>query len=176
MKKGKNLLLLMICAVVFLTFAVGSSSGASTSSNSDGDSTGDTHELKTYKVGEDIYITNNKGKYRVKITSVEETNYRNTYADSKPKKVVIIKWEYENISIDDDLSVDEIFNFKLYDNNNNKLETYPGDRKYGDSVSKGRKSNASCAFGLNSDEKYIELEYYDNFLNSKPDCKVILEW
>ena len=73
MKKLYSMLLLILCGGLFFTFALGSGSGASTSSSSDGTSSSTNQELKTYKLNEDIYITNSLGKYRVKFTSVTET-------------------------------------------------------------------------------------------------------
>ena len=66
--------------------------------------------------------------------------------------------------------------FKLYDKENNQLETYPVSTKYPSTISKGRKTTASVAYALNSDSNYIELEYYDNMFNSKANCKVVFEW
>ncbi len=176
MKKFKNVLLLVICAVLFFTFAVGSSSGASTSGDSGGSSGSKNNKLETYKLNEDIYITNNLGKYRVKFTSVTETSDRNQFAEQQADRVVIVEWEYENLTIEEDLYISEM-NFNLYDKDNNKLETYPaGDTKYGGAVGQGRKTVSSAAFALNNPNNYIELELYDNVWNSKPDCKVYLEW
>ena len=124
----------------------------------------------------DIYITNNAGKYRVKFTNIEETTYRNQFHDGQADRVVILTWEYENLSIEDDLLVSDMLNFKLYDKDNNKLDTYPASVQYGGNVGKGRKTVSSEAFALNSQDNYIELEYYDNPFNSKPDCKIIIEW
>ena len=177
MKKFKSVLLLLICGAFFLTFALGSSSNSSTSNESGGTSGSTNNKLSTYKMNEDIYITNNSGKYRVKFTNVKETSDRNQFSDTKADRVVIIEWEYENLTIEDDLLVSDMLNFKLYDKDNNKLETYPtGDTKYGGSVGKGRKTVSSEAYALNNSNNYIELEFYDNTWNSKPDCKVLLEW
>ena len=175
MSKKKYLLCMLLCGVAFLTFAVGSGSNSSSSGDSGGTS-GEKAELKTYKVGEDFYITNNSGKYRVKFNSIKETDERNQFSDTKADRVVIIEWEYENLTMEEDLLVSDTLNFKLYDKDNNKLETYPASTKYGGNVGKGRKTVSSEAYALNNENNYIELEYYDNFLNSKPDCKVIFEW
>ena len=176
MKKVVSIVLLLICGGIFLTAAIGSSSNASTSSDSGGTQS-TTSELTTYKINEDIYITNNTGKYRVKFISVTETSDRNQFSDKRADRVVIIEWEYENISCAEDLYISDMLNFKLYDKDNNKLETYPaGSTKYGGSVGQGRKAVSSEAFALNNSNNYIELEFYDNTWNSKPDCKVILEW
>ena len=67
-------------------------------------------------------------------------------------------------------------NFKLYYKENEAMETYPANVKMAQSVGTGRKASGEEGYALNSDENYIELEYYDNMFNSKADCKVILEW
>ena len=175
MKKTKNLLLLVLCGIVFLSFAVGSGSTVE-SSNESGGTESEKKELKTYKINEDIVVTKDEGKYRIRITNVEETTRRNQFSDIQAQKVVLISYEYENMTMENDLSVSEL-GFKLYDKDNNKLETYPDiNQKYGGSVSKGRKTSSVDAYALNNDNNYIELEYYDNMFNSKPDFKVILEW
>ena len=175
MKKLKNLFLLLLCSIMFLVFAVGSSSSnVTTSTNSDGTASS-TNDLANYKLNDDIYVTNNTGKYRMKFTNISETTERNEFSDTQANRVVVIEYEYENISKEDDLSVSE-FNFKLYDKENNQLETYPITTKYGTSISKGRKTTASVAYALNSDSNYIELEYYDNMFNDKANCKIVFEW
>ena len=175
MRKLKNLFLLLLCSIMFLVFAVGSSSSnVTTSTNSDGTQSS-THDLAAYKLNDDIYVTNNSGKYRVKFTNIYETSSRNQFSDKQANRVVIIEYEYENISLNDDLYISEL-SFKLYDKENNQLETYPADTKYPSNISKGRKTTASVAFALNSNNNYIELEFYDNMFNSKANCKVIFEW
>ncbi|MBR2240265.1 MAG: DUF5067 domain-containing protein [Clostridia bacterium] len=174
MKKLKNLFLLLLCSIMFLVFAVGSGSNVTTSTDSNGTQSS-TNNLATYKLNDDIYVTNNSGKYRIKFTKISETSYRNPYSDKQANKVVLIEYEYENISQEDDLYISE-FDFKLYDKENNQLETYPADTKYASNVSKGRKTTASVAYALNSDSNYIELEFYDNMFNSKANCKVVFEW
>lgn len=161
-RKITNSMLLILVGIMFMVFAVGSGTNVSTNAS-------------TYKLNDDITVKTNSGDYRVKFTKIYETTYRNDFADQRADRVVIIEFEYENISKEDDLSISD-FNFKLYDKENNKLETYPADYKSGGSVGKGRKTTASAAYALNSNSNYIELEFYDNMFNSKPDCKVILEW
>lgn len=171
-KKMTNCLLLILVSIMFLVFAVGSGSDVTTS-NSGG--TASTADLTTYKLNDDIYVKSDSGEYRVKFTKIYETNERNEFSEKTANRVIIIEYEYENISKENDLFISEM-NFKLYDKDNNQLETYPASTKYGDSVSKGRKTTASEAFALNSDSNYIELEFYDNYFNNKPDCKVAFEW
>lgn len=176
MKKLKNILLLLLCGAVFLFFAAGSSSDVTTTSIDDGNGNTKSQSLSSYKLNDDIFINKSTGKYRVKFTKLYESSYRNQFSDKKADRVIIIEYEYENISLDADLNVSDSFNFKLYDKDSNKLETYPADTKYGGDVSQGRKTTASAAYALNNDNNYIELEFYDNIFNSKPDCKVVFEW
>ena len=171
-KKIINCLLLILVGISFLVFAVGSGTNVTTSTSG---GSGSTADLATYKLNDDIYVKGSTGEYRVKFTNIYETKDRNEFSDKTAKKVIIIEYEYENISQEDDLYVDEM-HFKLYDKENNQLETYPVSTKYGSSVSKGRKATASEAYALNSDNNYIELEFYDNMFNNKPDCKVVFEW
>lgn len=179
MKKSKikSLLLLLLCGIVYLTFAVGSSSSNTTTTSSPGTTTqSKTSEISKYKLNEDIYITNSKGKYRLKFTNVSETSDRNEFSDTVADRVIIIEYEYENISQEGDLFISSS-EFNLYDKDNNKMETYPATgTKYPTNVGTGRKTTASLAFALNNSSNYIELDYYDNMFNNKPDCRVILEW
>lgn len=165
-KKIVNFLFLILVGISFLVFAVGSGNNVTTNSNGKTDN---------YKLNDDITVKSSSGEYRVKFTNIYETSDRNQFYDKQANKVVIIEYEYENISKESDLNVSEM-NFKLYDKDNNLLETYPADTKYGSGVSKGRKTTASVAYALNNDTNYIELEFYDNMFNSKPDFKVIFEW
>ena len=177
MKKSriKNLLLLLLCGVVYFTFAVGSGTDVTTTSK-DSNAQSKTSEIAKYKLNEDIYITNSTGKYRLKFTDVTETNYRNEYYDQTANRVAIISYEYENLTLPDNLYISSL-DFRLYDQENNFLETYPAvDTKSPSSIGTGRKTTASEAFALNNDNNYIELDYYDNMFNSKADCRVILEW
>jgi len=132
-------------------------------------------EKKTYGLNEDVYIKNDDGEYRLKITGVSETSERNEFSDKQADRVIIISYEYENISLSYDLYVGD-YDFNAYDADNNKLETYPADTKYAGSVGPGRKTTASMAFALNNATNYVELEYYDNIFYSSSDCIFKLEW
>lgn len=172
-QKIKNLFLLLLCGFMFLTFAVGSGEDVSTTSSTT--TTSQTSEVTKYKLNEDIYIKTNTGEYRVKFTNVTETADRNQFWEEQADRVIVIEYEYENISQPSDLLVSSL-NFKLYDKDNNILETYPADTKYGGSVGTGRKAVASEGYALNNENNYVELDFYGNMFNSKADCRVILEW
>lgn len=178
MKKLISAIFSIVIVCTFAFFAIASSSDAETSSNGAGDSnsSSSTAQMPTYKIGESVTVKNSTGEYTVKITGVKETSDRNEFSDVVAKKVILISYEYENVSYQNDLSVSD-FNMKAYDKENNLLESYPAtEQKYGSSVGIGRKSNGVIAYALNSDSNYVEIEYYDNMFNSKADCKFVLEW
>ena len=167
-------ILFSICLILSIFILTGCDSGATTSGESSGESK--TKELATYKVNEDIFIKTDDGEYRLKITGIKETKKRNEYDDTECDRSFIISYEYENISLEDDLYISSM-DFKAYDKDNNSLETYEAiDYKSTDSVSTGRKSSGEMVWALNNDNNYIELEFYNNMWDSSPDCKIILEW
>lgn len=169
--------LFVLCSFVFM--ALGSGTNAETSSGGSNDSSGgssSTSEIPVYSMGENVSLKTSTGEYTVKITSVTETKDRNQFSDVKANKVILIAYEYENVSYTDDLSVSEM-NMKVYDKDSNLLETYPStEEKYGSSVGTGRKSNGVIAYALNNDSNYIEIDFYDNMFNSKADCRFKIEW
>ena len=135
-----------------------------------------TKEITTLKLNEDAFVKNSEGEIRIKFLSVKETSDRNQFSDIKADRVVIIEYEYENKTREEDVFISGM-DFKVYDKDNNALETYPaGETKYPTSISTGRKTTASEAFALNNDNNYLELEFYDNLFASKADAKFILEW
>ncbi len=172
-------LLNFVLVVVVLLGMTGCDSDVTTSNKPSGNSNTTSKEeesKKVYNLNEDVYLKNSSGEeYRLKITSVSETNDRNEFSDVIANRVVLISYEYENISMEDDLNISS-FNFKVYDKDNNSLETYPVSVTYSDSVGKGRKTSGSVAYALNNDSNYLELEYYDNIFYSKSDCIFKLEW
>lgn len=172
----KNFLMSIICFGMIFSLS-GCDSNVDTS-NVPSENTNESNVVdtkKSYGLNEDVYIKSDSGEYRLRITGITETSERNEYSDKVAARVIIISYEYENISLSDDLSVDE-WNFSVYDKGNNKMETYPVDTKYGSSVGKGRKADATVAYALNNDSNYIEIEYYDNMFNSSSDCIFKLAW
>mgnify|MGYP003758233931 CR=1 FL=1 len=145
------------------------------SENTTTDGENKTQEITTLKLNEDAFISNEEGEIRLKILSVKETTERNQFSDKQADRVVIIEYEYENKSREDDVFISDI-DFQAYDKANFALETYPISVKHPSKISTGRKTTGSMAFALNNDENYIELEFYDNIFSSKADVKFILEW
>lgn len=173
MKKKSFYLILIILLLLTL---IGCESDVITSDSSHSSSSSvDSSQKKYYGINQDVFVTNSSGEYRLRITGIKETKERNEFSDKLANKVVVISYEYENISMTSDLSIFE-WNFKVYDSDSNILETYPVDTKYSASVGTGRKATASMAYALNNKNNYIELEFYDNMFNSSSDCIFKLEW
>lgn len=165
-----------IIAAILLSFALFlCSCGSGAEVGDTQTTTGESNpEKKAFKIGEEMFVKSDSGEYKLVITGVEETMERNQFADKTPNRVILISYSYENISYSSDLFVSDM-NFKAYDKDNNAMDTYPVSVDYPDSISAGRKATGQMAYGLNSEENYVELEYYDNmFLDA--DCKIILEW
>ncbi len=162
-------LLVFFLSVCIIGIMCGCTSASKTDSNQAAT------EPTTYAIGDEIIIKNDSGEYKLIITGVEETDARNEYADTTPERVIIVSYAYENVSHDSDLYIGDM-NFKAYDKDNNSMDTYPlSTVEYPDAISTGRKTSAQFAYGLNSPDNYVELEFYDNmFLDS--DCKIVLEW
>lgn len=132
--------------------------------------------LKQFKLGETLTATTSDGTYNITFTSVTETSERNRFSEKRADRVIVVEYEYENVSLEKDLYISQN-DFKLYDSNNTLLETYPaGVRKHPDYISKGRKTTANAVFALNDSTNHVELEYYINMFDSKPAGVIILEW
>lgn len=181
MKKFLSLIMAVVVLCSFAFMALGSGSDAKTSSNGTDADTGtsnssNTSEIPVYGIGESVSLKTSTGEYTVKITSVKESSERNQFSGVQADKVILIAYEYENVSYTNDLSVSTL-NMKVYDKDSNLLESYPAtEQKYGSTVGTGRKSNGVAAYALNNENNYIEIDFYDNIINSKADCRFKIEW
>lgn len=179
MKKLLSLIMAVVVVCSFAFMALGSGSDAETSSNGTEENSSNSagkSDIPVYGVGESVTVKTSSGEYTVKITNVKETLSRNEFSDVKADRVILIAYDYENISYENDLSVSDI-NMKVYDKDSNLLESYPAtEGKYGSSVGTGRKSSGVAAYALNNENNYIEIDFYDNMFNSKADCRFKIEW
>lgn len=133
---------------------------------------------KVYSGGELVTAHTNRGDYSFRVTKIRETKERNQFADEKPKRVIIIEYEYENISFDTDVVISYLY-LRAYDKDGNSLTVYPDtSTKAALNISQGKKATASVAYGLDSDENNITLDLYDisyeNF--TKPEFVFNLTW
>ena len=146
-----------------------------TSNNSAEEDKESKKEPKKYGLNEPVIITTSEGSYKLTLTGVIETSERNQFSDKQANRVILISYEYENIDSEENVYIFDS-HFKIYDNENNSLETYPISEKAGESVSIGRKTSASMAYALNSSTNHIEVEHYSNMFNSKYDCIFDIKW
>ena len=179
MKKKVYSVLSILLVFVFMFMAAASSSDAETESKGDDKesaSQAQKEEMPAYKLGEKVTIKTSTGEYWVRFSSVKETKDRNEFSDTKADRVILISYDFENVSYEDDLFISSM-DMKLYDKDNNALETYPSTlANEAPAVSNGRKGSGVLAYALNNENNYVELEYYSNMFNSSADCKFVLEW
>lgn len=139
-------------------------------------------ESKALKMNE-VYIHKDVyGEVRLKFLSATETEDRVEGSELNPNRVVILEYEYENVSRETDYNIDQS-NFKLFDKANEPLKRYYfWGLKSAKSIPAGSKNIAEQAYGLDHKDNYVELEFYDDAYtakedaNAKNDAKFILEW
>lgn len=133
-------------------------------------------ERLTYSSGETAVIETSAGNFSISFLNVRETSRRNSYAVSSPPKVVLFDLQYENISLERELTITEQ-NFKLYDAEGRRLSSYPDEKThYAKSVNKGECGSAVYAYGFDSTENQIFIEFYNSTLDEKPACVFSLQW
>mgnify|MGYP002519188623 CR=1 FL=1 len=150
--------------------------------NSDSSQTGNSDtsnsSKKNYKLGDTADISATYGNYRLTFTEVVESDKRNEYADTQPERIVIIKYQYENVDFTQDITISYLY-FRAYDSEGNLLDTYPSTEiEYPNTISAGGKKTASVAYALNDDTNYIKLQFYnvDYSDMSHAECTFELEW
>lgn len=112
--------------------------------------TKETEKVKFYSVGDEVKV----GDATYKLNSVELTDERNEFDDTKPEKVVKIQYTMQNDS-KEDLPVG--MDLSVYNADDTKAETYPNDNTMG-SVAAGKKMEVTQHYGLN-DSGEIELQF-----------------
>ena len=190
-KKKKTGCLISIISVIalitiILVIAISGSDDGTTTTGDDGTGTTSSGDkiiteddsTKTYSIGDTVTVHTNRGDYSLKFTRVRETSERNEFADENPQRVVILEYEYSNISFDSDVVVSYLY-FRPYDKDGNALSQYPDTSvKYTTNISQGKTATASVAYGLNSSDNVITLDFYDITLQSpqKSECTFNLTW
>lgn len=135
----------------------------------------------TYAVGQKVTLPAKNGSFTLTVTSVEETDNRNEFTDKQPKHVILIKYQYENIDVDQDINLSTL-SLKAYDSDGNLLDTYPAaESELSQTISAGGKTSACVAYGVDSDSKYIKLQYYNWYTGdlddySRASCTFELTW
>ncbi len=181
--KLKTLLALLLVAVISLSVvACDIDTDTTNVPNSDSSQTGNSDtsnsSKKNYKLGDTADISATYGNYRLTFTEVVESDKRNEYADTQPERIVIVKYQYENVDCTQDITISYLY-FRAYDSEGNLLDTYPSTEiEYPNTISAGGKKTASVAYALNDDTNYIKLQFYnvDYSDMSHAECTFELEW
>ena len=107
-------------------------------------------EIPQLNMGDEIILDHyDGGKYSVTFKKVSKTDKRNEFASTKIKDVIILDYKFENYSVNENILVSEGIDFKVYDDKNNVLTTYPimQSIKYPTPSSPGIISSGSIALG-----------------------------
>lgn len=137
-----------------------------------------TSDNDNYSTGNEVVVSLEQGDYRLTITGVREATKRNEYTDIAADRVIIIDYEYENISSETDVVISFAY-FRAYDDSGNSLELYPStETKSSLNISAGKKHSASIAYALNNGNNKITLDFYEIFLTemSQPWHTFNLTW
>ncbi len=147
-----------------------------------GTNTAKVKEKLHYSAGDTVTVQTDHGEYAFTIKGVSETSERNQYADSDPDRVVLIDYEYENISYAveyDNYYNDKLYmgsnDFEFYDADGHSMDEYPISYEYPHSITPGHKTSGQMALGLNNDTNYIEMEL-DDYGYKGPGIVIDLDW
>lgn len=97
-------------------------------------------EIKYYKLGETVKV----GDVEYTLKSVEKTDERNEFEDSKPANVIKVIYHVKNDG-KQDLPIGA--DLDAYGPDNNKLKTYPISNTTVDSIAPGKESDVTTGFG-----------------------------
>lgn len=97
-------------------------------------------EIKYYKLGETVKV----GDVEYTLKSVEKTDERNEFEDSKPVNVIKVVYHVKNDG-KQDLPIGA--DLDAYGPDNNKLKTYPISNTTVDSIAPGKESDVTTGFG-----------------------------
>lgn len=157
-------------AVIAFVIALADSSGQSLSSKLDaGASEVGVSENVTYKAPE--------GNYSLTITAVYDTA-PDTDEKNAPEatRVCVVVYEYTNNDIENGLVISNS-HFKAYDRLGNELALFPQNNMFEPgTIGTNGTHTASVAFALNSDDNYIELDYFNDISSKHPDSVFVKEW
>ena len=129
----------------------------------------ETPQIYRFGLNETVPMTTTYGDYEITFTDAYFTDERNQFSDTQADKVLIIVYEYKNISYvpdyTDGLFICEGLDYKVYGEDGFSLETYPASLPYyQDTVSVGRSSKGSEAFAVVGDQHHFEIELGSNVI------------
>ena len=97
-------------------------------------------EVKYYKLGETVKV----GDVEYTLKSVEKTDERNEFEDSKPANVIKVAYHVKNDG-KEDLPIGT--DLDAYGPEDNKLKSYPISNTTVDSIAPGKESDVTTGFG-----------------------------
>lgn len=129
----------------------------------------ETPQIYRFGLNETVPMTTTYGDYEITFTDAYFTDERNQFSDTQADKVLIIVYEYKNVSYvpnyTDGLFICEGLDYKVYGEDGFSLETYPASLPYyQDTVSVGRSSKGSEAFAVVGDQHHFEIELGSNVI------------
>lgn len=129
----------------------------------------ETPQLYRFGLNETVPMTTTYGDYEITFTDAYFTDERNQFSDKQADKVLIIVYEYKNVSYvpdyTDGLFICEGLHYQLYGEDGFSLETYPVSLPYyQDTVSVGRSSKGSEVFAVVGDQHHFEIELGSNVI------------
>lgn len=129
----------------------------------------ETPQVYRFGLNETVPMTTTYGDYEITFTDAYFTDERNQFSDTQADKVLIIVYEYKNVSYvpdyTDSLFICEGLDYKVYREDGFSLETYPVSLPYyQDTVSVGRSSKGSEAFAVVGDQHHFEIELGSNVI------------
>ena len=129
----------------------------------------ETPQVYRFGLNETVPMTTTYGDYEITFTDAYFTDERNQFSDTQADKVLIIVYEYKNVSYvpdyTDGLFICEGLDYKIYGEDGFSLETYPASLPYyQDTVSVGRSSKGSEAFAVVGDQHHFEIELGSNVI------------
>ena len=121
-------------------------------------------EVQEMTLNTPFTVETENGNYNLTIEGARATEERNEFSEKEVKQVVILDYNYENISfgesIGTDLYIDE-YAFQVLDDEGNVLDTYPiyDENRTPKDTPVGGKGTASATFGVNSDSKNLNVTF-----------------
>lgn len=120
-------------------------------------------QVYRFGLGETIPMTTNYGNYEITFTEAYFTDDRNQFSDKQADKVLIIVYEYKNVSYDDGfmdgLWISPYTDYSIYGEDGFALETYPASTPYyQEEAPIGRSSRGSEAFAVIGDQHSFEIQ------------------
>ena len=129
----------------------------------------ETPQVYRFGLNETVPMTTTYGDYEITFTDAYFTDDRNQFSDTQADKVLIVVYEYKNVSYipdyTDGLWICEGVHYQVYGEDGFSLETYPVSLPYyQDTVGVGRSSKGSEVFAVVGDQHHFEIELGSNVI------------